>query len=122
MAPVDKAKLEKRREQNRLSMQRARERLKKDKEKYEEVKKKDRERYHNKKKEGLRPSIKDLSRREQKAKRKEWRENTKRYRQKNKNNRNLNKMMEENSPPHTPEREISHTPTTSTSRVIRRSY
>ncbi|CAH0562959.1 unnamed protein product [Brassicogethes aeneus] len=116
--PSDKEKLEKRREQKKLSMRRAREKLKQDRDKHEEIKQKDRERYRKKKEEGLVMGIKDLSRRDQKAKRKEWREKAKRYRQKEKNNRLLNDMLQRNSPLPTPEREIELPSTPpSTSRI-----
>ncbi|CAH0556613.1 unnamed protein product [Brassicogethes aeneus] len=99
-------------------MRRAREKIKQDRDKHEEIKQKDRERYRKKKEEGLVMGIKDLSRRDQKAKRKEWRERAKRYRQKEKNNRLLNDMLQRNSPPPTPEQEIELPSTPpSTSRI-----
>lgn len=84
-------------------MRRARERLKNDSEKYEEVKKKDRERYHKKKEAGELKSIKDLTRRDQKAMRNQWKIRSQNYRNRVKaKQQRVHEFIELNTPPASP--------------------
>ncbi|ROI74454.1 hypothetical protein DPX16_22003 [Anabarilius grahami] len=72
-----------------------RDRLKEDPVKYEERLKRDRERYLKKKERGVVKPIADLSKREQRKRRRQWRTNTRNYREK------MNKGLKDVKCPHT---------------------
>lgn len=81
------------------SMQRLRQAIKTDPALYEEAKRKERERYHARKEAGQIKSIKEISNRDQRNKRKMWRKSSKKTYDKKKRESELAKFVEENSPP-----------------------
>lgn len=80
-----------------------REKLRNNPEYYEREKQKERERYHRRKNQNKIKSIKDLTPRQQRSKKKTWRESSQRYRQNIRNRqRSINQYINETTPPPSP--------------------
>ncbi|KAK5648396.1 hypothetical protein RI129_003288 [Pyrocoelia pectoralis] len=81
-----------------------REKLKNNPDAYEREKQKERERYHRRKSQNKIKTIKQLTPRQQRIKKKIWRNSSKRYREKQKEKqRSIDQYINENTPPSTPE-------------------
>lgn len=98
--------VEARRRAKKEAERRRRERIRNDPQLYEDAKQKERERYHKRKHQGKIKSVKDISVRSQRAKRKTWRDAAKKYRETKKTDNNMIKMMEADSPPPTPDHNV----------------
>ncbi|KAG8279411.1 hypothetical protein J6590_106200, partial [Homalodisca vitripennis] len=93
----DKDAIEKRREQKKLSMRRAREKIKLNHALHEEVKKTERERWHKRKESGNVVGISTLSKREQRALRRDWRQRSKKYRREKKRLEEVDHFLDKNT-------------------------
>ncbi|KAG8241924.1 hypothetical protein J6590_108299 [Homalodisca vitripennis] len=116
----DKDAIEKRREQKKLSMRRAREKIKLNHALHEEVKKTERERWHKRKESGNVVGISTLSKREQRALRRDWRQRSKKYRREKKRLEEVDHFLDKNTPPNSPECNDMPQAGPSTSRVSSR--
>lgn len=87
----------KRRECKKLSMRREREKLKENPDLLEEARRKDRER-----KKQQRKNIDELSNRDKRQQRKKWRKYSRTYRANVKNKEHMDKVLEDDTPPHSP--------------------
>lgn len=85
--------------QQRLHKRQKYEEIKKDPEKYAAQKEKERLRYLKRKEQNKIKSVKDLTPRQQRQKRKQWRENRQRYIEKKKKEKAIEQMLVDNSPP-----------------------
>ncbi|CAH0550451.1 unnamed protein product [Brassicogethes aeneus] len=80
------------------------ERLKQDPEGREKLRQKERDQYSKKKENNIVQPISELSKRDQRMKRKQWRKNSTTYRLRKKQTENENHFLEENTPPPSPVR------------------